>query len=144
MDTSTIATIIFLLTGISFLIFGSLLYRNFKKIKDEGKKTRAKVVDLIEEKTNNGKTYRQIVEFTTTRGKSVTQQLDYSSSFKPKQQIPFPMDIFYLEENGKIKIMPANSKLPFIMSFIFIAIGIICIGVLVFEITGQTHIFTGK
>lgn len=140
MESSTFVIIVLSVLGISFSIAGFFMLKNYRKIRDEGRKTKAKVIDILEEYSNDGKTYRLVVEFKTYNGKLITQELDFSSGFKPKKQPPYPYEIYYLEENGKIKILPAKSNFHFVLCFLFILVGLSCLGILSMIFTGHINL----
>lgn len=141
MEASIFAIIVLSLVGVAFSVGGFFMYKNDRKIRTEGRKTKAKVVDILEEYSQDGKSYRLVVEFTNYRGKIVKQKLNYASGFKPKQSVPYPMDIFYLESGDQIKILPVNSKFLFALSFIFFSVGLLCLAIVVSEFLGFTQIF---
>ena len=141
MEVSIIATVILSALGIVFSVAGFYILRNFKHIRNHGKRTKAKVVDILEEHSNDGKSFRLVVEFTSINGEIIKQELNYSTGFKPKKALPYPLEIFYLEENESIKILPANSSFQFILSILFMLVGMACIGILVLEFTGYINIF---
>ncbi len=117
--------------GIAFFLVGLFMTRRDRKIKLDGKKTMAKVIDLKEENSSDGVTYRMILQFSTAKGE-ITQELDYSSGIKPKKEIPFDEEIYYLEEDGKYKMVLSNNKFKLIFNYGFTAVGVILLGLFVY------------
>lgn len=118
-----IASFIIISLGITFSVTGVYLIRRDKKIKSQGRKTEATVIDLKENTTTDGTTYTQIIEFKNRKGNVIVQELGYSSSIKPKQRIPFKIPIYYLEKGDKYQILLANNNLFLALWYAFTIIG---------------------
>lgn len=100
------------------------MFLSDNKIKKEGKKVLATVIEVKEIATTDGTSYKPLVEFKNHRGETIIQELDYSTGFKPKQEVPYKKEIYYLEINNKIKIVPSNNKLKNAISIGFIIVGL--------------------
>ncbi|MAD97234.1 MAG: hypothetical protein CMB99_07915 [Flavobacteriaceae bacterium] len=117
--------------GIAFFLVGLFMTMRDRRIKLDGKKTLAKVIDLKEENSSDGVTYRMVLKFSTSKG-GITQEMDYSSGFKPKKEIPFDEQIYYLEKDGKYKIVLSNNKFKSIFNYGFTAVGVILLSLFVY------------
>ena len=117
--------------GIAFFLLGLFMLRRDRRIKLDGKKTLAKVINLKEENSSDGVTYRMILQFSTSKGE-ITQELDYSSGFKPKKEVPFNEEIYYLEEDGKYKIVLSNNKFKLIFNYGFTVVGVLLLSVFIY------------
>ena len=100
------------------------MFLSDNKIKKEGKKVLASVIEIKEIATTDGTSYKPVVEFKNHRGETIVKELDYSTGFKPKQEVPFKKEIYYLEINNKTKIVPSNNTLKNAISIGFIIIGL--------------------
>lgn len=122
-----IPIIITFLIGVFFPIVGTIMFLTDDIIKKEGKKVVATVIEIKEKVTAGGIEYKLVLEFNNHKGETIVQELNNSSSFKPKQEVPFRKKIYYLEINNKTKIIPNNTTLKNAISF-----GILIIGLAVF------------
>lgn len=125
---------IFLLVGGFILFAGFYLRKTNNRIKTNGIKTKAKIIDFVEERIKNGdgESYLYhfpIVSFTDRNGIETTQKLD--SSDKPKR-INKMIDIIYVKKENEYEIIKDNDwwekNLPMILligGFLFSGIGII-------------------
>lgn len=129
-----IAGIIDVSAGLIFLLAGLYMIRRNKRIKSEGIKTQATVIKLKENITNEGKTYTQVLEFKNRLGETIVQELNYSSSIKPKQKIPFKLPIYYLKRDNKYQLLLANNKFVSIFSYSFVFVGSILLMVFILHI----------
>ena len=134
MDTY-IAPILLGSVGFTFFYLGIYILYTDRKIKKQGRKTLATVIDINEIESNDSVTYELILKFLGKNGEDVIQPLGFSSSIKPKRNTPYKIPKYYIEENGRYKLVLANNKLK-----VFIGICILFIGsaILVFFIL---HIF---
>ncbi|UKM65363.1 DUF3592 domain-containing protein [Flavobacteriaceae bacterium GSB9] len=126
--------LIFLIVGCGFLYVGFYIKNTNKRIKSNGIKTKAKIVDFKKERIKNadGESYEYhfpIVSFTDRNGIETTQKLD--SSEKPKR-INELIDIIYLKKENEYEIIKDNDwwekNLPTILligGFLFFGVGII-------------------
>lgn len=108
-----------------------MLYKD-RKIKQNGTKTLATVIELKELKSKDGVSYKQVVEFQNSKGEKIVQELDFSSSIKPKEDVPFKTPIYYQTKNNKTQIVLANNNIKSIVSYSFLAIGIIILCIIVY------------
>jgi len=129
-----IGAIVFLIVGGGFLYAGFYVQNSNSRIQTSGIKTKAKIIDFIEERSkdadgNSHIHHFPIVRFTDKNGIETTQKLD--SSANPKR-INEPIDIIYLKKNNECEIM-INSEFwktyfPMIFiigGFLFSGIGIV-------------------
>lgn len=129
-----IGAIVFLIVGGAFLYAGFYVWNSNRRIQTCGIKTKAKIIDFIEERSKDadGDSYTYhfpVVRFTDKNGIETTQKLD--SSANPKQ-INEPIDIIYLKKDNEYEIM-INSEFwktyfPMIFivgGFLFSGIGIV-------------------
>ncbi|WMI64796.1 DUF3592 domain-containing protein [Aestuariibaculum sp. YM273] len=129
-----IGAIVFLIVGGGFLYAGFYVRNSNRRIQTSGIKTRAKIIDFIEERSKDADGDSQIyhfpvVRFTDKNGIETTQKLD--SSANPKR-INQPIDIIYLKKDNEYEII-INSEfwktyfpMIFIVSgFLFSGIGIV-------------------
>lgn len=116
----SIAMITSLGVGITFLGTGLYMMFNDRKIKQQGRKTLATVIDVNEISTNDGVTYEKVIEFQGSQGERVVQTLDYSTSIKPKRVLPYKIPIYYLQQNHRYKIVLAKNTVKEIMRRVFI------------------------
>lgn len=118
------------------------MHISFKKVRNQGRKTRATIVEILQEQTRDGKTYRLVLEFNNSEGAKVRQKLNTSSGLKPKKELPYPVDIYYLKENEKYHIIMDKDKLTPLLSIIFITVGLSCLVILILEFTNQINVLT--
>jgi len=114
--------------GAIFAVAGFVIFKKDRKIRAEGTKTLGTVVDVQEEYSSDGTSYRLTVEFKDRNGKLIRQALDYTTGFKPKQSIPYKTPIYYLQDKNQTKIALANSKAMLFMGIAFLVIGIMIMG----------------
>lgn len=131
-----IGAIVFLIVGGTLLYAGFHIRNTNRRIKTCGIKTKAKIIDFVEEriKTGDGESYLYhfpLVCFTDRNGIATTQKLD--SSDKPKR-INELIDIIYIKKGNEYEIIKDNdwweNNLPTILiiaGFLFFGIGIIWI-----------------
>ena len=86
------------LFGFTFLGVGYYIIYLDRKIKAKGRKTLATVIELKEVRSQDAITYKPVFEFRNNKGETIIQELDYSSSWKPKKIPPYQTPIYYLEE----------------------------------------------
>ena len=126
--------LVFLVVGCGFLYAGFYVRNSNRRIQTSGIKTKAKIIDFIEERSKDADGYSHIyhfpvVRFTDKNGIDTTQKLD--SSANPKR-INEPIDIIYLKKDNEYEIM-INSEFwktyfPMIFivgGFLFSGIGIV-------------------
>lgn len=129
-----IGAFVFLTVGSGFLFVGFYMRNSNRRIQANGIKTKAKIIDFVEEHSKDSDGYSQsyhfpIVKFTDKNGIETTQKLD--SSANPKR-INQPIDIIYLKKENEYEIM-INSEFwktyfPMIFiigGFLFSGIGIV-------------------
>ena len=126
--------LVFLVVGCGFLYAGFYIRNTNSRIKANGIKTQAKIVDFKKERTKDadGDSYEYhfpIVTFTDQNGVETTQKLDSSENPKRINEL---IDIIYLKKENEYEIIKDNDwwekNLPvilFIGGFLFSAIGII-------------------
>lgn len=129
-----IGNIVFLIVGGGFLYAGFYIRNSNLRIQANGIKTRAKIVDFVEEESKDADGYSNtyhypIVRFTDKDGIETTQKLNSSSNPKKINQ---PIEIIYLKKDNKYEIMINSEfwKTYFLMIFIiggflFSGIGIV-------------------
>ena len=133
-NQNLVGGLVFIVVGGGFL-YGGLYFRNTnKRIKAHGVKTRAKIVDFIEErmKDADGDSHLYhfpVVNFTDRDGIETNQKLD--SSDKPKRLNEL-IDIIYLKTDNEYEIIKDNDwwekNLPMILiigGFLFSGIGLV-------------------
>ncbi|MFI1742967.1 hypothetical protein [Thalassobellus sediminis] len=129
-----IGNIVFLIVGGGFLYAGFYIRNSNRRIQTNGIKTKAKIIDFVEEESEDADGYSTtyhfpIVRFTDKNGIETTQKLN--SSANPKK-INQPIEIIYLKKDKEYEIM-INSDFwktyfPMIFiigGFLFSGIGII-------------------
>lgn len=129
-----IGAIVFLIVGGGFLYAGFYVRNSNRRIQTNGIKTKAKIIDFIEERNKDADGDSHIYHFPVVRfrdknGIETTQKLD--SSANPKR-INEPIDIIYLKKDNEYEIM-INSEFwktyfPMIFivgGFLFSGIGIV-------------------
>ena len=126
--------LIFLVVGFGFLYAGFYIRNTNNRIKANGIKTKAKIVDFKKErhKDADGDSYEYhfpIVSFTDRNGVETTQKLDSSENPKRINEL---IDIIYLKKENEYEIIKDNDwwekNLPMILligGFLFSGIGII-------------------
>ena len=124
--------IVFGFSAVMLAVVGiRMIYRD-RMVKQNGRKTMATVIEVKEEKTRDGMTYKPVFEFQDARGKKIVQELDYASGIKPKQNPPYKTPIYYLTKNGKTTIVMGDRNIKLIMGYCFVGIGISILAVLSF------------
>ncbi len=118
-----ITSFIIISVGLTFSLAGIYFIFIDKKIKSEGRKTEATVIDLKQNTTTDGTTYTQIIEFRNRKGNVIVQELGHSSSIKPKKRIPFKIPIYYLKRGDSYQILLANNGLFLALWYAFTIIG---------------------
>ena len=129
-----IGNIVFLIVGGGFLYAGFYIRNSNRRIQANGIKTRAKIVDFVEEESEDTDGYSNtyhypIVRFIDKNGIETTQKLNSSSNPKKINQ---PIEIIYLKKDSEYEIM-INSEFwktyfPMIFiigGFLFFGIGIL-------------------
>ncbi|MFD2565005.1 DUF3592 domain-containing protein [Aquimarina rubra] len=129
-----IGAFVFLTVGGSFLYAGYYIRSSNRRMQANGIKTKAKIIDFVEERSKDSDGYSQtyhfpVVRFTDRNGIQTSQKLN--SSANPKR-INEQIDIIYLKKNEEYEIMINSEfwKIYFPMIFIiggylFSGIGII-------------------
>lgn len=131
-----IGAFVFLIVGGGFLYVGYYVRNLNRRIQANGIKTKAKIIDFVEERSKDADGdshlyHFPIVNFTGRNGIETTQKLDSSENPKRINQM---INIIYLKKDDKYEIM-INSEfwktyfpLIFIIAgFLFSGIGIIWI-----------------
>jgi len=118
-------SIVFFLAGAIFLIIGIYIQSGNNKVKREGKKAKAQVIDhQISRSTdadNRSKTlYYPVLKFTNSKGKEITETAFYGTSWKVKEEY---VPIIYLKKNGRYKILLEGKISNSILPIIFIVLG---------------------
>nr|WP_293304334.1 hypothetical protein [Allomuricauda sp.] len=126
-----IGAFVFLSIGIAFSWVGLHIWFSNRKIRENGIKTRAKIIDFAEEKIKDidresHKYHFPIVQFTDQNGLQVTQKIE--SSANPKR-IKKPMDIIYWKKDNEYEIIENNNFWNFYFPLIFISAGILSLGI---------------
>ena len=126
--------LVFLVVGCGFLYAGFYIRNTNSRIKANGIKAKAKIVDFKKERTKDadGDSYEYhfpIVSFTDRNGVETTQKLDSSENPKRINEL---IDIIYLKKENEYEIIKDNDwwekNLPMISligGFLFSGIGII-------------------
>jgi hypothetical protein len=126
--------LVFLVVGFGFLYAGFYIRNTNSRIKTNGIKTQAKIVDFKKERTKDadGDSYEYhfpVVSFTDRNGVETTQKLDSSENPKRINEL---IDIIYLKKENEYEIIKDNDwwekNLPMIFligGFLFSGIGII-------------------
>ena len=129
-----IGGLVFLVVGCGFLYAGFYIRNTNSRIKANGIKAKAKIVDFKKERTKDadGDSYEYhfpIVSFTDRNGVETTQKLDSSENPKRINEL---IDIIYLKKENEYEIIKDNDwwekNLPMILligGFLFSGIGII-------------------
>ena len=123
----SIEVLVFLGLGIGFIYGGFRIRSNYNKILLNGVKTRASVVEIIQEKHKgeDGRYttyYYPVINFTDTSGLEVTQKL--TSNVRPKHTSK-TLDIVYLKEAGAYKIVINSVFWQVHFPRIFMAVGVL-------------------
>lgn len=129
-----IGAFVFLIVGVGFLYAGYYVRNSNRRIQANGIKTKAKIIDFIEERSKDADGdshlyHFPIVSFTDRNGIETTQKLDSSENPKRINEL---IDIIYLKKDNEYEIM-INSDfwktyfpLIFIIGgFLFSGIGIV-------------------
>ena len=109
--------IIFFICGIGFLFAGFYMRNTNRRIETNGIKTKAKIIDFVEDRVNDSLYHFPVVRFTDKNGIATTQKLN--SSANPKKINQF-IDIIYLKKGNDYEIMINSTfwKNYFPMAFI--------------------------
>ncbi|MGE5405619.1 MAG: DUF3592 domain-containing protein [Candidatus Saccharibacteria bacterium] len=103
-----------------------------KKRNTEGIVVKARVIRVVEYPRQRGGTYfRPVVQFTTQKGETITAEPENS----PPQEnftIGEEFDIVYLPDNPN-SFTTTNQVENYVAPVGFIAVGVICLGIFVFE-----------
>jgi len=129
-----IGAVVFLIVGSGFLFAGYSVRNSNHRIQTSGIKTKAKIIDFVEERSKDSDGYSQVYHFPIVRfkdknGIETTQKLDSSANPKRINEL---IDIMYLKKDNEYEIM-INSDFwkkyfPLILiigGFLFSGIGII-------------------
>ena len=126
--------LVFLIVGCGYLYAGFYIRNTNYRIKTNGIKAKAKIIDFKKEqnKDADGESYEYhfpIVSFTDRNGVETTQKLDSSENPKRINEL---IDIIYLKKGNEYKIIKDNDwwekNFPMIFiigGFLFFGIGII-------------------
>jgi len=129
-----IGAFVFLIVGGGFLFAGYYIRNSNFRIQTSGTKTKAKIIDFVEERNKDADGdshvyHFPIVKFTDKNGIEKTQKLDSSANPKRINEL---IDIIYLKKNNEYEIMINNefwkTYFPMIFiigGFLFSGIGII-------------------
>ena len=125
-----IGAIVFLIVGGGFLYAGFYVRNSNRRIQTSGIKTKAKIIDFIEERSKDADAdshiyHFPVVRFTDKNGIETTQKLD--SSANPKR-INEPIDIIYLKKNNEYEIMINSEFWKTYFPMIFIVGGFLLSG----------------
>lgn len=126
-----IGAFVFLIVGGGFLYVGYYIRNSNRRIQANGIKTKAKIIDFIEEqrKDANGDSHIYhfpVVSFTDSNGIEITQKLD--SSENPKR-INGRIDIIYLKKDNEYEIMINSAFWKTYFPMIFIIGGFLFSGI---------------
>lgn len=126
-----IGAIVFLIVGGGFLYAGFYVRNSNRRIQTSGIKTKAKIIDFIEERSKDADGdshiyHFPVVRFTDKNGIETTQKLD--SSANPKR-INEPIDIIYLKKDKEYEIMINNEFWKTYFPMIFIVGGFLFSGI---------------
>lgn len=121
------------LFGFAFLGVGIYIIYLDRKIKAKGRKALATVIEIKEVKSQDAVAYKPVFEFHNHRGETIVQELDYSSSLKPKKTPPYQTAIYYLQEKGETKIVLADNRLKLIIAYCMVVVGIVALSILVYR-----------
>ncbi len=106
-----IGAFVFLIVGSGFLFTGLYVRNSNRRIQTNGIKTRAKIIDFVEEHSKDSDGYSQsyhfpIVSFTDQDGVHTTQKLDSSAN---PERINELIDIIYLKKENEYEILINNN-----------------------------------
>ena len=123
--------LIFLIVGCGFLYVGFYVRNSNRRIQTSGIKTRAKIIDFIEERSKDADGdshiyHFPIVRFTDKNGTETTQKLD--SSANPKR-INQTIDIIYLKKDNEYEIIINSEFWKTYFPMIFIVSGFLSSGI---------------
>lgn len=126
-----IGAFVFLIVGGGFLFAGFYMRNSNRRIQASGIKTRAKIIDFVEQRSKDSDGYSHtyhfpIVRFTNRNGIETTQKLD--SSANPKR-INEQIDIIYLKKNNEYEIMINSDFWKTYFPLIFIIAGFLFSGI---------------
>lgn len=126
-----IGAFVFLIVGSGFLYAGYYTRNSNRRIQTNGIKTKAKIVDFVEEKSKDSDGHSHvyhfpIVRFTDKNGIETTQKLD--SSANPKR-INQPIEIIYLKKDSEYEIMINSDFWKTYFPMIFIVGGFLFSGI---------------
>jgi hypothetical protein len=125
--------IVLLLIGILFSIIGVYLVRRKNKFVKKGRKSKARVVKYIKEKTTNRNDntidtyYYPVLEFKNEDGQVIRKTHDSGTSNKPKDSNKH-IDIFYLRNNqNEYEILIDKAFWTIIFPYSILIIGLLFI-----------------
>jgi len=128
---SLIGAFVFLIVGGGFLYAGYYIRNSNRRIQTNGTKTKAKIIDFIEEqsKDTDGDSHIYhfpIVRFMDKDGIETTQKLDSSANPKRTNE---PIDIIYLKKDNEYEIMMNSNFWETYFPMIFIIGGFLFFGI---------------
>ncbi|WP_431124339.1 DUF3592 domain-containing protein [Flagellimonas flava] len=131
--------IVFIIIGISFVYAGLWLSIANRTIRNTGIKTKAKIVDYIEEKRvdadGDGHIYHfPVVNFTNQQGDEITQQLTLSE--KPKRTNQW-IEIVYLKKENEYHIIKNDDWWEINLPTIFLIFGGLFLAIGIYGITSE-------
>lgn len=126
-----IGAIVFLIIGGVFFFAGFYLRKSSYRIQTTGIKTKAKIVDFVEEKITDADGYSNtyhfpIVRFTDRIGIETSQKLDSSENPKRINEL---LDIIYLKNGDEYEVMINNKFCKSYFYLIFIIGGLLFNGI---------------
>jgi hypothetical protein len=93
-----------LLVSLVLIYFALQQYNNTKSLIDNGIKTKAKVIDLIKIRSDDGYTYKPVFQFTNKKGTDITFKSEISSSPTP-YKIGDKVHVIYSRNSEERKIV---------------------------------------
>lgn len=125
-----IAPIFLIVFGGIFASVGYYIFNSNRKIEQNGIKTRAKIIDFVENRSRDSDGHVDVSHYPVVtfqdKGIDVTQQLNTSGNPKTINQI---IEIFYLREGDDYKIVINSNFWKTIFPMIFFIIGIIVLSI---------------
>lgn len=137
MELSLLVIFICLLIGVVFTLVGIRMISKHRKTINRGLKTRATVIDILEEKTSDGITYRPVLKFRDKNGLERELALGWSTGFKPKKKPPYEQTVYYLKQKDKEHLVLANNKLIPIVSYSLMVLGVVFLLLFTLIVTEQ-------
>ncbi len=117
---------IIVVSGIVFFSAGNYIWTKNLKIKNNGVKVVAKVIDYYKDTSDDSTIYFPIITFTDQEGNLVTQKLNSGSSFKVRRKT---LEIYYLKTNGKYEVIRNDFMFRILSPWLFIIAGCIVISI---------------